>query len=416
MNLKKSMAVLLSIALVLSAGCQKDKGVVPKPKDELQGKIIIWTDKENNDIFHNSFLNYEKLHENVQIDVVEVNRNNLLNKLSDAVSNKKDMPDIICVEDESTQMLLKGYNDILEETSGAIKKDNYAEYKLKNLTFENKVYGIPLSTKPALMLYRTDIMTAAAVQVEGIKTWADYVEASQKVAKLSGKKMLYLTKNVEETYRLFVNQLGGNYTDSENKFNLNSSDKIKAAELMKKMYSGGIVQSNDVSKTLEDKIKEGTIASFIISPKELNSIYKKLSQLKENLRVRKLPAFEEGGSEAASLGGENLLILKDSKNKKTALDFCLFTAEDRENLKSLMVGVGIMPAYLGYYEEKWFGDNNWRLYSNLSKEINPFDYTEEYVKIKPQILDSLNRIIIKDEVVKSVLDELQLKNLSLPAN
>lgn len=415
MNLKRSMIALLSITLVLSAGCQKDKEIVTKPKDELQGKVIIWTDKESTDIFNTSFLNYKKLHENVQIELVEVDRNNLLNKLRTTVSNKTDMPDIICVEDESTQMLLNQQKDIFEDMSGAIKKDNYPEYKLKNLTLENKIYGIPLSTKPALMLYRTDIITAAAVQIEDVKTWADYVEASRKVAKLSGKKMLYLPENTEETYRMMINQLGGSYIDSENKFNLNSNDEIKAAELLKEMYSEGSVQSNDASKPLEEKIKEGNAASFVVSPKELSSINKKLGQLKENFLVRKLPAFEEGGSEAASLGGENLLIFKDSKNKKTALDFSLFITEDRENLKILLEGIGITPAYLGYYEEKWFGNNNWRVYSYLSKEIYPFYYSEEYVKIKPQIHDGLNRII-KGEAVKNVLDELQLKNLSVPAN
>jgi ABC-type glycerol-3-phosphate transport system substrate-binding protein len=413
MKPKKYMILLLSLTLLISTSCQKEQQTTPKIKDEFTGKLVIWTDKESSSIFKASTANYKKLHEMVQVEITEIGSSSLIEKLDQAVQDKSELPDLICIQDENTNLLLEKYKNILEETDGTLKKDNYPGYKLNNLTIDNKLYGIPLTGEPALMLYRTDIAKDADLKVETIKTWTDYIGSSKKLT--DKKKLLWLQKEPEVFYKMLVNQLGGNFVSSDNKLQLNTIDKIKAAELIKKLYSEGIIQGSGNDKVLESNVKKGTAVSFIVSPKDLKNILSAAPELKENLLVKNIPAFEEGGNEAISLGGENLVILKGSKNKKVALDFAVFAAEDRQTLKDLMTTLGVTPAYLGYYDETWYKENDWRFYARLLKEVYPFNFTKEYAKVKPTLKDSLTRIIVNGEESKAILDELQLKNLPIPS-
>lgn len=409
----KYRVLFLSLILFLVPSCQKEKQTTQKIKDEFTGKLVIWTDKKSSSIFKASSTNYKKLHEMVQVEITELDKSSVIEKMDQAVQDKIELPDLLCVEDENVNLLLAKYNDILEEIGGTINKESYAEYKLNNLTIDNRLYGIPLTGEPALILYRTDIAKAADIKVDNIKTWTDYIESSKKLT--DKKKLLWFQREPEVFYNMLVNQLGGNFVGSDNKLQLNTIDKIKAAELVKRLYTEGIIQGPGNDKALASNVKKGTAASFIVSPKDLKNILATTPELKDKLSIKKVPTFEEGGNEAISLGGENLLILKGGENKKVAIDFAAFTAEDRQTLKDLMTTLGVTPAYLGYYNETWYKENDWRLYGRLLKEMYPFNFTKEYAEVKPKIKDSLTRIIVNGEEAKIVLDELQLKNLPIPS-
>lgn len=400
MRLKKITAVLLCMLFIIISGCNKNVEVKDKPKDETEGNITIWSSRENFDLINLSANNYKKLHSKVSFNMVVVGPNELFDKLQMELLSKENLPDILCTIDEDIQKLLNKQDAIFEETSDDLKKENYLKYKIDNLTFGGKLYGFPLAEKPAVMVFRTDILEKNQINLEYIKTWQDYI--SLKVSSA-------LPFEEEKLYRAFLNQLGGSYFDKEGKVEVNSQRSLRAIENMKKLYTSGVVTNAKSFEEANSLLKKGEINSALISAEDLSKLYKELPELRSKLQVIKPPAFEEGGNQAISLGGSSLMLVNSSKNKNLSLDFTKFTAENRENLVSIMAELGAVPAYTNYNEEKGFGE---KILRELSKELYGINYTNKFSAVKAPISEAVSNILVKGQDAKNTLDELQ-KNLSI---
>lgn len=415
MNLRKTISIILSLILAFIAGCQNSNTAVNKPKDELEGKIIVWGNSNSISAIKLSAENFKKLHEKVSIDVVEIRKTEFIEKLSLALSLKSDIPDIICISDEDIQLLISRFQDSFEEISNYIKKDDYLKYKIDNLSLENKLYGIPLNSKPAVIIYRNDILSSLGINTEYIKTYDDFIAAGQNVVKLSGKKMIPLSIDSDTTYRMMLNQLGESYFDKDGKPLLNNPKAQRIFGVLKRIYESGMVQEVKSNKDSINLINNGTTAAAIVTPEEVNAFIKKMPELKGKLQVMKIPAFEEGGNQSVSLDGDNLMLLSSSKNKKLSIEFAKFAAENKDNIAALMKELGVFPACTKHYDEKWFakedeyfqGQKLWRLYSELAEDIYPVSYTKNFNKVTGWIQEAVSKIVLEGQDVKTTMDEFQ---------
>jgi multiple sugar transport system substrate-binding protein len=400
MRFKRITAVLLCMLLVITSGCSKNVEVKDEPKDETEGSITIWSSRENFDLINLSANNYNKLHSKVSFNMVVVGSNELFDKLQLALLSKENLPDILCINDEDIQKLLNKQDTIFEETSDDLKKENYLKYKIDNLSLGGKLYGFPLAEKPAVMVFRTDTLEKNQINLEYIKTWQDYIALKVSSA---------LPFEEEKLYRTFLSQLGSSYFDKEGKVEINSPRSLRAVENMKKLYASGIVRNTKSFDEANGLLKKGEIDSALISTEDLTKLYKELPELRSKLQVIKPPASEEGGNQAISLGGSSLMLINSSKNKSLGLDFTKFAAENRENLISIMIELGDVPAYTNYYDEKGFGN---KVFLGLSKELYGINYTNNFSAVKAPISEAAFNIIVKGQDAKITLDELQ-KNLSI---
>lgn len=406
MKFKRIICITLSISFLVLAGCKRNTVAENKPKDELKGKIVVWSNKENINTLKSSIENYKKIHENVTIDLLEKSKDDLL--------SSTDLPDMICVDDEDVQTVLKKFSNTFENTSDDIKKENYLKYKIDNLTFEGNLYGIPFNSRPVIMVYRTDILEAAKINPEYIKTWEDFVEAGKKI-KSNDRFMIALSLEEERTYRMFLNQLGGSYFDKEGKPSINSQKPLKAAEILKRISSSEIARNIKSNTDAVGLIKEGKIASAMVSPEDLKEISKQAPELKGKLKIMKLPAFEDGGNQSVSFNGSNILIVNKSENKKAALDFAKFTSENKENISSFIKSLGLLPAYTYNYDEKWFKAKDeyfedrapMAVFSNVAKDIYTINYTDNFSKIIQPVQEAFSSIVLKGSDIKITLDDAQ---------
>jgi ABC-type glycerol-3-phosphate transport system substrate-binding protein len=400
MNFKRITTMLLCMLLVIISGCKRDVEVKDKPKDEIQGNITIWSSRENFNLINISTNNYNELHSKVSFNLVEVGSSELLEKLQVALLSKENLPDIVCTNDGDIQKLLNKQAAIFEDTGDDLKKENYFKYKIDNLSLDGKLYGFPLAEKPAVMVFRTDILEKNAINLEYIKTWEDYTALKVSSA---------LPFEEEKLYRAFLNQLGGSYFDKEGKLEINSQRSLRALEKLKKLYSSGAVRNVISFEDANSLFKKGETDSVLISTEDLSKIYKELPELRDKVKAIKPPSFEEGGNQAISFGGSSLMLLSSSKDKSLSLDFTKFAAENRDNLISIIAEVGAVPAYTNYNDERGFGD---KVFLELSKELYGINYTNNFSEVKAPISQAVSNIIIKDQDAKNILDELQ-KNLSI---
>lgn len=410
MKFKKSIGALLSIFIL--AGCKSTAIVESKPKDEFEGSITIWSSKENYSLLNLSAYNFNKLHSSTAINLVEAGSNELFDKLQVSLISKENLPDLICVNDEEVQRLLKSNASVFEDTSGDLKKEDYLKYKIDNLSLDGKTYGYPLSSRPVVLVYRSDIYQASGIKNEYIKTWQDYLEAGRIAAVKSGKPFVILPFEEEKLYRVFLNQLGGSYFDKDGKPEVNSPKALRALEMLNKFQISGIAKS---AKDFEESVylfKNDTASGILATTEQLKKIYKESPELKEKIQIMKFPAFEEGGNQAVSISGSNLILMKDSKNKKLAQEFAQFTSENRDNLNSFINELGEMPAYTYYNDEKGFGD---KLLLDITEEVYGINYTDKFYKVKEAITKVLMEVFREEKEASGIMNELQ-KNLSIPNN
>lgn len=409
MNFRKAVCAVLSIFML--TGCKSTTIVENKPKDELEGSITIWASKENSSLISLSAYNFNKLHSTSSIKIVEAGSNELFDKLQVSLISKDNLPDMVCINDEDVQRYIKANTNTFEDMSSELKKENYLKYKTDNLTVEGKTYGFPASSNPIVLLYRSDIYQAAGINTEYIKTWDDYIEAGKTIVSKDNKAAFTMPLEDERLYRIFLNQLSGSYFDKDGKPEVNTPKAIRVLELFKKMYSSGMAKETRNFEEALELFKKGEVSGVLVSTDQVKQIYKDAPELKDKLKTMKLPAFEEGGNQAAAISGNNLLLLKSAKNKKLTLEFARFTAENRDNLGSLINETGVTPAYTYYNDEKGFGDK--RLL-DLSKDIYAINYTENFIKIKDSISKAAAVIVKEGKETSSVMEDMQ-KSLSIPS-
>lgn len=417
MNFKKLLAIMLSFFMIIISGCTKQKVVNNETIDKIQGNITIWTDKKNSEALKLSIGEFKKTHEKATIQVEEVNEKELFDKLNSSISLKSNIPDVVIAEDEDAQLFLKAFARNLEETSDEIKKDNYIKYKIDNLTRDGKLLGIPLNSEPGVLVYRKDLFLSAGINAEYIKTWWDFILAGKNIANSDKVPMLSLPLEEERTYRLFLNQLGSSYYDKDGNAAVNSEGNIKAADMLKNLYSEGVIENINSSTNAVTLLIQGKVASAILSFADISTLIKNSPQLKGKLAVMNIPSFEEGGNQAVTLGGANLLILNSSANKNLSIEFSKYIAENRDNIKLLLEKNSLFPAFDSYYDEMWFSKKEayfddmklWKLLSDDAQNIYGINYTENFNAVKSPIKDSVTSIILKGADSRSTLGDLQKK-------
>ncbi|MFL0245831.1 ABC transporter substrate-binding protein [Candidatus Clostridium stratigraminis] len=414
MNFRKLTALVLSFSMVFISGCTNLKNEAKKPVDNIQGKITVWTDKKNIEGMNLSIGGFKKLHNKAVIQIVEVSDSDLNKKLSDSLNLHSGVPDIVVVEDENAQLFLKNFSAALEDTSGDIKKDNYLKYKIDNLTRDGKLLGIPLNSKPGVLIYRKDLFLSAGINTEYIKTWQDFITAGKGIISKDKVPILLLPLENEETYRIYLNQLGGSYFDKTGKAAVNSATAIKTFNMLKNLYADGGIGNTESFATALELFSKGKAASALVSIEDLNKLTSN-PELKNKLGIMNLPAFEEGGNVSVTTGGTNLCILNSSSNKSLALEFSKYEAENRDNIKSLLEKGMMFPAYNNFYTENWFLKTDaalgniklWKLLSDEADDIYTINYTDKFNSVSSAIIPVQQSIILKGADSKSSLDDLQ---------
>ena len=121
-----------------------------------------------------------------------------------------------------------------------------APYKLAVAKQGSKIIAVPWDLDPAFLIYRTDIVEKAGVDVKSIKTYDDLIKAAQTVKEKvpSCKTPLYFLDG--DGFRVFfteglVWQQHGNITDSSGKLSIMDKAHANAFNYLEKAYKAGVV-------------------------------------------------------------------------------------------------------------------------------------------------------------------------------
>jgi multiple sugar transport system substrate-binding protein len=353
MNMIKSMMMIIAILLLVS--CTKNSLVSDKvnPSDEVtdqRDSIEFWhtySDIETK-VFETQILPlFEKEYPNIKINSTRIDyTNQLKNNILAAVADNK-QPDVMRMDIKWVPELAKygflaelseldGFNQLKEKIIGSLLSTNQ---------YHGKYYGLPVNATTKAAVFNLKLLKEAGLS-EPPATFNELIKAVK-----------YLQTKHSDLYGIGVCcaegwgtlpyfwTLGGKLTDDKfTKTNgyLNSLESIKAITTLKQWYDQGIIGPSILGG--EPGNWDGVLKGKLLMIDEahwfhlVNSTGDNKELLKDTI-IAKFPSDVNPGT--SIIGGENLIMFKDSKHREQAWTFMKWMMTEQP--QKIMAETGLIP-------------------------------------------------------------------------
>lgn len=427
---KKLLSIILAGAMSLSlvacgSGQTSDVSAVKDdPNKEQTITVWAWDPNFNIAVMNEAKAIYEKANPNIKIEIVDFAKADVEQKLHTilAAQTKKDLPEIVLIEDYNAQKYLQSYPGAFEELTDKIPYDKFADYKKGYMTVDGKSYGVPFDSGVTGYYYRIDVLEKAGFKAEDLNniTWDRFIEIGKVVKEKTGMPMLSTDPSDLGLLRVMLNGAGTWYCDKDgNPYFANNDAMKEGLGVMKTLIDTGVSAKHSGWADFLKSFNSGSVAGVPTGIWITASIKQEPSQ-SGLWRVAPIPRLNATGAvNASNLGGSSWYVLSDSDSKDAAINFLKDSYTNEDFYQTSLEKIGAVGTYIPSMDgeaytkpEEFFGGQT--IYSDMSKwmkevpQVNTGMYTYEAEAIlSAGFNDILNGKSI-DEVLKSV--EEQVKN------
>ena len=255
-----------------------------------------------------------------------------------------------------------------------VNRDDFYKEALRELTYNGKLYGLPITVDARALFYNKKLLDAAGVNPPA--TWDELEQAAVKLTKWNGNKLDVAGFSLQDVglFNMYLQQAGGKMlSDDGNSTAFNSPQGMDVLnfwdKLMKdKVYQVGFEQGLGEG---QDAFVNGKVAMMYTGPWML-STYKKYGK---DLQFGVVPPpAGPRGDKGSVMGGFGLVIPAASKNKEAAWEFIKWwTADPQNSLLWAKTSLNI-PGNIKAIQDPFFqNDPFWK----------PFLETLQFAKIRP---------------------------------
>jgi len=352
------------------------------------------------------------------------------NKLLVSLQSGVGAPDIADIEISKFSNFLKGSEIPLVDLTPLLKPiyDKYVEARLLIYSKDNKVYGLPFHVGATVMYYNKDILDEAGVNVDDIKTWADFVDAGKKVTEATGKPMMTIEITDQWTFWPMISQRDSDYFDKNGDVILDNQINIETLEFLHSMIYDHQVAvpapgGGHHAEEYYGFMNNGGAAAVLMPMWYMGRFTEYMPDLKGKIVIKPMPSWEPGGKRSAGMGGTGTVVTKQSKNVNLAQEFLVFAKGSEEGNKKIWSIMGFDPPRWDVWESEelkqqnkytdYFGPDIFSVLTEIKDEINAVNITEK----TPQAADLVRKTVMFSalqeqsqtpaEVLKTVAAELR---------
>jgi arabinosaccharide transport system substrate-binding protein len=255
-----------------------------------------------------------------------------------------------------------------------------------------------------VMYYNTDIMNAAGVDIDSIKTWADFVAAGKTVLAKTGKPMTaYETTEHWSMYPL-MNQQGSDVFGPDGSVILDNDINNKTLQfLLDNIRSGIAVKAPGGFMHAEEwyaYMNEGNVGAIVMPAWYMGRFTDYMPDLKGKIAIRPMPVFNATDKRSAGMGGTGTGITNQAKDAALCKDFLAFAKLDREQSIKTWTLLGFDPLRWDVWDDPvmkapnkytdYFGDGVFDVLYTVKDEFNPLNITAAY----PQGITVLQKTVM----------------------
>ncbi|MFZ5817946.1 MAG: ABC transporter substrate-binding protein [Bacillota bacterium] len=397
----RTLTLVLALALILSliAGCSGAKKEEPKnqpPAAEPAKKdpvtINFWAYEPDNPEAKKTLEgivdSWNKANPDIQVKLSTLPRDTWYDKLNAAIAGKVG-PDITYLDQPLVPKWAKE-GTLLEITAMAdgpkgIKRDEYIKGALDTNIVGGKLYGLPLNMTAVAMFYNKDLVPNPP------KTWDEWLAVSKQVYKKGEVSAFEGPWGGGWGAWLFPAFGGTNDCYMANEANTEVTfNSPQCVETFKFLHE--IFKNNDWEViTSNEAFGNGKVAMKVSGPWDV--VHYKNNFPKLNFGVTLIPKKTRY---ASNIGGENIVILKDTKHPEEAFQVLKYLTNDENSLKFATV-TGNFPIRVKAAEDAKYKNDPY---------LSVFMEQMKYALARPRIDEWLK---INDEILGAVLDDLQQK-------
>jgi multiple sugar transport system substrate-binding protein len=276
------------------------------------------------------------------------------------------------------------------------------------------VYGVPWYVETRLLYYRTDIAEAAGITAPPA-TWDDLTTMAKAMqTKGDAKWGISLgTKNWQE-YVPFLWSNGGSIMDAQGAFQLNSPQAVEALTEYQSFFKDGLSPTKvPEGFDITPAFVAGTHPMFFSGPWHLGLI-RDAGGAKFDGKWAIAPVPKKVSS-TSFVGGSNLVVYKDSKNKDLAWKFVQYLSDPKTQV-AWYTDVTDLPAVQSAWDDPALkGDPNVAKFGEQLKSTQAQPAISTWSEVADSMNAALEKMTTGTATPQAAADEMQQKATAIGA-
>lgn len=267
--------------------------------------------------------NFEKLHPGVKVKAVQIPDKDMHQKLVTAAAGAS-LPDVIRADIVTVPELAKiGVLTPLDEAMPDFQNwaDKMYPGPLATNKYQDKYWGLPLDTNTKVVIYNDEALKSSGIAsvpktLDELKAAADQVGGGKYILAEGGSAAWHMLP--------YIWSNGGDMTDSEIKKSsgyLNGPKSVAALQLIVDMYNKkavpGVILGGSGGTPTGDGLPKGLYPTIVDGP----WTFPNMSTSYPAFKPQTSPMFSGEGGSISVVGGENIVMTQQSKNKELAAEF-----------------------------------------------------------------------------------------------
>ncbi|HZB49452.1 MAG TPA: sugar ABC transporter substrate-binding protein [Mycobacteriales bacterium] len=353
---KRGAALIFAAGLVLS-GCGRDedggagggeeaKGISEGPAT---GEITVWAMGAEGEKLPTLAKEFEAANPGVTVKITPVPWDAAHDKIATAIAGRQ-TPDVSMLG--TTWMGEFTKTGALDPTPSEIDKSQFFPGAWDTTVVNGTAYGVPWYVETRLIFYRKDLAEKAGL--EPPTSWDSLKAFAEGMQQKAGAKWgIYLQPGGTgswQTMMPFAWQAGAQEVSDDGKtFTLDSPEMAKALDYYKSFFDAGLSPKAPLQgNALEQGFVNGTIGSFVSGPWHVGLV-RDLggAGFMDKVGLAQMPKEQTGTS---FIGGSDLAVFKDSKNRDSAWKFVQFLSQPETQVKWYQT-VADLPAVKSGWED-----------------------------------------------------------------
>lgn len=329
----RSAAAFAAVALLALAGCGRDSSsgndtAKPVNDGKAKGDITVWAMGTEGEKLTALAADFMKENPDAKVKVTAVPWDGAHDKIATAIAGRQ-TPDVSMVG--TTWMGEFAKTGGLDVTPNAVvNKADFFPGAWNTTVVNNNSYGVPWYVETRLLYVNKDLATKAGVTAAP-KTWDEFKAAIKAFKDKGGAKWgISLQPGGTGSWQSvmpFVWQNGGD-AQVGGKFAFDSPQAVEALGYYKSFFDEGLAPKDLPQGSLEPSFVKGEIGAFISGPWHIGI-------LKDQGGADKYQLWHMPSKVAATsfVGGSDLAVFKDSKNRDSAWKFVAYLSRPDVQIK-----------------------------------------------------------------------------------
>ncbi|MEK4105879.1 ABC transporter substrate-binding protein [Paenibacillus sp. FSL R10-2791] len=259
-------------------------------------------------------------------------------------------------------------------TRDGISEDDFYSESLRELSYDDKLYGLPLTVDARALFYNKKLLAEAGLQPP--TTWDELEAAATKLTKWNGNKLETAGFSMGDLglFNMYLQQAGGTMLTEDGKTNFNNEQGKQVLEFWNRLMNKDKVYKVGFELGLgegQDAFVTGKVAMLYSGPWMLSTYNKYGKDLDYGIVP---PPAGPNGDKGSVMGGFGLVIPEGSKHKEEAWEFIKWWTANKDNALLWAKTSLNLPGYKPSMEDPFFKDDpKWQ----------PFLETLEFAKVRP---------------------------------